>query len=277
MIRRSGKDWKADWAKHLSKLVHAYNSMRLAVTRYSLHYLMFWVMTVPAYWLLFSHYCEHRKTPVCWSLHCWLMWMTAQSLQRKCKHSAHLRLKGRGDTMIVRPIPFHWNQVTWSWQMQMPTKGGEKWKTGGRRNHMKWNAGLLKASHHTLWRTSGPDAYESSIGIGLLLITPIMGAFLYTSVWAEQTRCATTVLEEPTQKVRGNEKAPQSAKCLPLAQHQTGETPLGWVNRKLCAFLRTSSRASLLDQGWKVQCRGKGIHRCQCQHSGCRHTDHWWS
>ena len=40
-IGKSSKDWKADWPKHLSKLVHAYNSTRLAITGYSPHYLMF--------------------------------------------------------------------------------------------------------------------------------------------------------------------------------------------------------------------------------------------
>ena len=34
-----------------------------------------------------------------------------------------------------------------------------------------------------------------------------------------------------------NDKVAQSAKCLPPAQHQTDETPLGQVNRKLCIFL----------------------------------------
>ena len=41
MIGKLGKDQKADWPKHLPELVHAYNSMRWAVTRYSPHYLMF--------------------------------------------------------------------------------------------------------------------------------------------------------------------------------------------------------------------------------------------
>ena len=79
-----------------------------------------------------------------------------------------------------------------------------------------------------------------------------MGAPLCTIAQAEWTRCATTVLEEPTQRVSENEKVPQSAKCLPLAQHQTGETPLGWLNRKLSAFLKMCSGASLPDQGCKV-------------------------
>ena len=41
MIRKLSKDWKVDWFKHLPELVHAYNYMRSAITRYILHYLMF--------------------------------------------------------------------------------------------------------------------------------------------------------------------------------------------------------------------------------------------
>ena len=41
MIGKLSKDWKADWLKHLPKLVHAYNSMRSANTGYIPHYLMF--------------------------------------------------------------------------------------------------------------------------------------------------------------------------------------------------------------------------------------------
>ena len=41
MIGKLGKDWKADWPKHLPELVHAYNFTRLAMTGYSPHYLMF--------------------------------------------------------------------------------------------------------------------------------------------------------------------------------------------------------------------------------------------
>ena len=58
------------------------------------------------------------------------------------------------------------------------------------------------------------------------------------------------------------------------AQHQTGETPLRWVNRKLHTFLRMFSGASLPDPGWRVWCRGKGICGHQHQLSGCRGTDH---
>ena len=53
----------------------------------------------------------------------------------------------------------------------------------------------------------------------LFLITHVMGALLCSGVWAEQTRCTTTILEEPTWKVSENGEVPQSANCLPLSQH----------------------------------------------------------
>ena len=40
MIGKLNRDQKADWPKHLPELVHSYNSMRLAITRYSPHYFM---------------------------------------------------------------------------------------------------------------------------------------------------------------------------------------------------------------------------------------------
>ena len=48
IIGKLNKDQKADWPKHLLELVHAYNSMRLAVTGYNPHYLMFgWQPCLP--------------------------------------------------------------------------------------------------------------------------------------------------------------------------------------------------------------------------------------
>ena len=41
MIRKLGKDKKADWLGHLAEIVHAYNATRCAMTGYSQHYLMF--------------------------------------------------------------------------------------------------------------------------------------------------------------------------------------------------------------------------------------------
>ena len=48
---------------------------------------------------------------------------------------------------------------------------------------------------------------------------------------AQQAGCTTTtILQGQTPEGSENEEAPQSANCLPLAQHQTEETPLGWMN-----------------------------------------------
>ena len=55
VIGKLSKDQKADWPKHLPELVHAYNSMRSATTRYSPHYLMFWALTMPTCWLLLPY------------------------------------------------------------------------------------------------------------------------------------------------------------------------------------------------------------------------------
>ena len=41
MIRKLGKDKKANWLGHLAEIVHAYNATHSAMTGYSLHYLMF--------------------------------------------------------------------------------------------------------------------------------------------------------------------------------------------------------------------------------------------
>ena len=41
MIRKLGEDKEANWPSHLAEIVHTYNATHSAVTRYSLHYLMF--------------------------------------------------------------------------------------------------------------------------------------------------------------------------------------------------------------------------------------------
>ena len=156
MIGKLGKDQKAEWPKHLSELVYAHKSTRSAITGYSPHYLMFrWLSHLPIDFYFPTVVSTEKHQHVGHYVADLHEYCAKPSRKPKC--SPHLRLRGKGDTMILRPMPFHWNQVTWSWSKLIPTMGRERWKTSGRKNHRKWNAGLLKASLHTSWRTSGPD------------------------------------------------------------------------------------------------------------------------
>ena len=203
------KGHKADWPKHLPELVHVYNSTRLAITRYSPHYWCLGQDCAYPLTLIFPLLWAEKNTSMSIT-----MLLTYESdctkPSRKHKHSPHLRLKGRGDTMIIKLMPFHWNQVTWSWLKLIPTNGGERWKTSGRRNCMKWNTELLKVSLPTLWKTSRLDAHESYTGMNFFfLITPTMGAPLCAGEQVEWTKCTTTILGEPTWKASENEETPK--------------------------------------------------------------------
>ena len=76
----------------------------------------------------------------------------------------------------------------------------------------------------------------------------VKNQWISMAVQVKWARWTTTTLEEQTQKSE-TEEAPQSVNCLSLAQHQTGKTPLGWVNRRLCAFIQIFPRASWIDKG----------------------------
>ena len=66
------------------------------------------------------------------------------------------------------------------------------------------------------------------------LITPTKGTPLCMVVQTKQDRCTYITQEKQTLVGSETEETPQSVTCPPLAQHQIGETPLGWVNRKCC-------------------------------------------
>ena len=91
---------------------------------------------------------------------------------RRHKHSPHLRLKGRGNTMIIKLMPFHWSQTTLSWLKLMPTKGVERWKTGRGRNWVKWNVELPRASLPTSWKNRRLDTHKFSTGIDFFSLPP---------------------------------------------------------------------------------------------------------
>ena len=81
MIGKLSKDQKADWPKHLPELVHAYNSTRLAITRYSPHYLMFGHRACLPINFYFPMIWGIEKHWQCQLLCCQVMWRNVWSLQ----------------------------------------------------------------------------------------------------------------------------------------------------------------------------------------------------
>ena len=125
MIGKLSKNQKEDWLKHLPKWVHAYNFVRLAITGYSPHYLMFGCqphLPVDFYFPMVRgtqkyQHVNHYVTELCERL--------GRPLKRlKC--TPHQRLRDRSSIMIGKLTPFHWSQVTWSWLKLMPTGGRER-------------------------------------------------------------------------------------------------------------------------------------------------------
>ena len=66
---------------------------------------------------------------------CEWLWETFKEAQVQSMSEAE-----RQKWFYEKLMPFHWNQMIWSWLKLMPTEGGGKWRTGGRRNHTKWSA-----------------------------------------------------------------------------------------------------------------------------------------
>ena len=114
---------------------------------------------------------------------------------------------------------------------------------------MKWSGKLQKASPSYLMKNQLTGCLQVLHWNQLFLITLTEGTHFCTVVQAKWARCTNTTLEEQTLEGSETEEVPQSANCPSLAQYQTGETPLGWLNRKLCAFMQTFPRASWLDKG----------------------------
>ena len=161
MIGKLSKDPKADCPKHLPKMVHAYNSMRLAITGYRPHYLMFGHWPCLPIDFYFPTTRGTKNTSVLTTTSPSYVNDYRKPLKRlKC--SPHQRQRDRSIIMIGKLMLLHWNWVTWSWLKLMPTRGGGKWRISRRRNHMRWTGKLWKVFLSTSWRASRKDAHRSS-------------------------------------------------------------------------------------------------------------------
>ena len=125
MRGKLSRDWKVDWPKHLPELVHAYNSMRLAITGYSLHYLMFGCQPCLPINFYFPMIRGMKNTSVLTTMLPSYVNGRGKPLKR-LKSSPHQRWRDGSSTMIGELMPFHWSLVTQSWLKQMPTGGGER-------------------------------------------------------------------------------------------------------------------------------------------------------
>ena len=98
----------------------------------------------------------------------------------------------------------------------------------------------------------------------LPLIASETGIPLCVGVHQAWDRCTSPTTVKPTPRGSDRETAPQEDHGLAVTQHQANKTSLGWINRKLCLLLWTSTRASTED-GWRlhVMCSGSG---CQQDH-----------
>ena len=243
MIGKLSKDQKVNWLKHLPELVHAHNSMRLAITRYSPHYLMFGTDHAYPLTSISPWSGVHRNTNMLTTMSPSCVKDCGRPLKRlRC--SPYQRQRDRSGTLIGKLTPFHWSQVTWSWLKPMPTGGRSRVLNCG---------GHPFLPHENKWTAHSQVLHWN----WLFLIALTERTHLCMVMQVKWARCTTTTLEEQTQKSETDE-APQSVSCPSLAQDKTGETPLGWVNRRLCAFIWMFPRASLIDKGWKVWCRGVG-------------------
>ena len=150
MIGRFSKDWKADWPKHFPKLVDAYNSMRLAITRYSPHYFMVWCqlcLPIDFYFLTIrgtqKHQCaEHYVTELqdqLWEAFKEVLIQSTSEVARQeqpYNRKANAILLEPGDLVLAKGLV-----------------GGVT---------VKWSTKLQEASLPTLWKTSRQDAHEST-------------------------------------------------------------------------------------------------------------------
>ena len=97
----------------------------LSTTRYSLHYLMFggWPHLPINYYFPMIRGTVQRNTSGLTTTLASYVNSCGKPLKRfMC--SPFQRQRDRSNTLIGKLMPFHWNQMTWSWLKPMPTRGG---------------------------------------------------------------------------------------------------------------------------------------------------------
>ena len=207
MIGKLGKDWKTDWHKHLPELVHAHNSMTLAIIGYSSHYLMFgWWVCLPIDFYFPTivstekhQHVNHYVADICEWLHKAFKEVQAQSTSEAERQRWYYDHKANAISLELGDLVLDKADIK---------KGRRKVKDWWEEEPYEMECRITEGIPSYLMKNQWTGCSQVLHWNWLLLIIPIMGAPLCSGVWGKQTRCATTILKEPTQKASENEKAP---------------------------------------------------------------------
>ena len=168
---------------------------------------------------------------------------------RKCNHSPHLRLRDRSNTITGSANAISLETGDWALAKAW-------WLWGQRKVKDWWEEELYEVEHQVaegvplyLMKNQWMGCSWSLNWNWLFLIPPAEGTPFCMIKQAKWPQCTLTTLEKQMLERSETEEVPWSVTCLLQAQQQTLETPLGLVNRKLCAILWTFSGTFLLDQG----------------------------
>ena len=159
---------------------------------------------------------------------------------KSLKCSPHQMHRERSGTMIGKLTLFHWNQVTWSWLKPMPT--GEEESEGSVGGGIVWT-GTPNHGWHPFLPCEDPANR-------MLMDPPLKSTFSHhswqrglISIWL----CRLSGPSAPTPPSRNKlqrtvrlRKHHKVTNCLSLAQHQTGETPLGGGQETPCVHANIS-------------------------------------
>ena len=264
MIRKLGKDKKADWLGHLAEIVHAYNATHSTMTRYSLHYLMFGQrprLPVNFYFPTFrSTEAPMREASIkhvdknVASVWDWLrtalqeaqVQSTAEAHQQKWYYDHKIgavNLKP-GNLVLVKANAF---------------KGKRKIRDRWEEETCKFVCQIMRdvPSHEVMEQCRWSCILHWN---WLLLVASEVGICLCIGICHALDRCTSTTPCKPTSKGSEDVMTPQESSGQAVTQHLASKTSLGGINRKLWLLSWMSTGASTED-GWR--------HQVTC--SRCRH------
>ena len=257
MLGKLSKDWKEDWLKHLPEVVHAYNYTWLAITGYSPHYLMFgcWLhLPIDLYFSTIRGMKKHQHVDNYVAELCEWLWeafkeaqvqSTSEAVRQKWYYDrkANAISLESGDFVLAEANAYRGRVKVKDW-----------WEEELYEVECQVEEGIPSYLVKNQWTGCSWVLHQH----WLFLITLTEETHLCMVVQVKQARSANITLDEQTLEGSETVEVPQGGNCPLLAQHQTGETSLGQVNRKLHALMWMFLGASWLDKGWKVQCRGIG-------------------